>query len=128
MKKHYLIWVVLLGLTLSGLLLMGCGESRQPYEGTYRSVAPYAGKGHVELILKGNGEATWKLAQEGTLIKFKWKVENGRLWFYTKEGAIIHVTPTEGGKKLTVDMTGEWHVSCPEKHCLLFERVTKGGS
>ena len=126
MKKRYLIWGAALGLALGWLLVVGCGESRQPYAGAYRSVEPYAGKGHVELILKANGEATW--TWEGKTIKFKWTVDSGRLRFYTKEGGIIHVTPTEGGKKLAADMTGEWNVSCPAKHCVLFERVTKGGS
>ena len=128
MKKRYVLWAAVLGLVLSGLFLAGCGESREPYAGTYRSVAPYADKGHVELVLKANGEATWKLAQEAKIIKFKWKVDNGRLWLYTKEGAIIHVTPSDGGKKLTADMSGEWNPTCPEKHCVLFERVSGGGS
>jgi len=125
MKKRYLLGAVALALALTWLL-GGCGESREPYAGTYRSVEPYAGKGHVELVLKANGEATW--AHEGKTIKFKWRVDNNRLWFYTKEGGIIHVTPTEGGKKLSVDMTGEWNPICPTNQCILFERVVRGGS
>jgi|UniRef100_A0A7C3V416 hypothetical protein len=115
-------------LVLGGLLVLGCGESRQPYAGNYRSLEPYAGKGHVELELKENGEATWKLAQEGMSVKFKWRVEDGQLWFYTKEGGIIHANPTEGGQKLTVDMTGQWHPSCPKEYCIIFQRVKGGGS
>jgi hypothetical protein len=110
------------------LMLAGCGESRLPYAGNYRSTEPYAGKGHVDLELKENGEGTWKLAKEGTVIKFKWRVEDNRIWVYTKEGGIIHVTPSDGGQKLTVDMTGQWHASCPAEKCIAFERVKGGGS
>jgi hypothetical protein len=110
------------------LILMGCGESRQPFAGTYRSIEPFAGKGHIELELKENGEATWKLAQEGIAIKFKWRAEAGRLWLYTKEGGIINATPSEGGRILTVDMTGQWHPSCPKGQCIAFERVKAGSS
>jgi|UniRef100_A0A7C5EQF8 hypothetical protein len=105
-----------------GILTAGCGESRDPYVGTYRSLQPYAGKGHIELTLKENGEATWKLEGEKP-VKFKWKVAEGHLWLYTREGGIIHVTPSEGNKKLSVDMTGEWNPSCPAHMCLYFERV-----
>jgi hypothetical protein len=127
MKTRFLIGAMLLGL-LCGLFLAGCGESRTPYAGNYRSMEPYAGKGHVELELKENGEANWKLADSGKTIKFKWRVENGRLWFYTKEGAIIHLTPSEGGKLLSADMTGQWHPSCPKDKCITFQRVPGGGS
>jgi hypothetical protein len=127
MNRGLKISAVTLGIALCWFFLMGCGESRQPFAGTYRSVEPFAGKGHIELELKENGEATWKLAQEGIAIKFKWRAEEGRLWLYTKEGGIIHATPSDGGRKLTVDMTGQWHPSCPSEHCILFERV-KGGS
>ncbi len=109
------------------LLVMGCGESRQPYAGNYRSVESFAGKGQVELELKENGEATWKLAQEGLIIKLKWQVEDNQLWLYTKEGGIIHATPSDKGRKLMVDMTGQWHPSCPKENCLSFERVSGGG-
>jgi len=128
MKRSLMITAAILGLAFCWLLLAGCGESRQPYAGNYRSVNPFAGKGHVELELKDNGEATWKLAQEGIAIKFKWRVEGDRIWLYTKEGGIIHATPSEGGQKLTVDMTGEWKTSCPTEQCILFERVKGGGS
>jgi len=128
MKNRYLIWLAALGLVLACLGLGGCGDSREPYAGTYRSVEPFAGKGHIELVLKENGEATWKLAEEEKTIKFKWKVDDNRLWLYTKEGAIIHVTPSEGGKKLSVDMTGEWNPSCPANQCILLDRVVGGGS
>lgn len=110
------------------LMLAGCGESREPYAGLYRSLEPYAGKGHVELELKENGEGTWKLEKTGSSIKFKWRVEKNRIWVYTKEGGIIHVTPFDGGQKLTVDMTGQWHESCPADQCVTFERVKGGGS
>lgn len=128
MKKSLVITAAMLGLVFCGLFLAGCGESRQPYAGNYRSVKPFAGKGHVDLELKDNGEATWKLAQEGSATKFKWKVEDNRIWFYTKDGGIILATPVDGGQKLSVDLTGQWNSSCPTDHCLLFERVKGGGS
>lgn len=121
MTKPFLILILAMAVAF-GTCLAGCGESREPYVGTYRSVEPYAGKGHIELVLRENGEATWKLGQEKT-IKFKWKVADGRLWFYTKEGGIIHVTPSDGNKRLSCDMTGEWHPSCPANYCINFERV-----
>ena len=126
MKTRFLIGTMILGL-LCGLFLAGCGESRTPYAGNYRSMEPYAGKGHVELELKENGEANWKMPT-GKTIKFKWRVENNRIWLYTKEGAILLITPSEGGKKLSADMTGQWHPSCPVDKCILFQRVPGGGS
>jgi hypothetical protein len=128
MNRGLKISAATLGMLFCWLILMGCGESSQPFAGTYRSIEPFAGKGHVELELKENGEATWQLAQEGIAIKFKWRAESGRLWFYTKEGGIINATPSEGGKKLMVDMTGQWHPSCPKSNCIAFERVKAGGS
>jgi hypothetical protein len=110
------------------MLLAGCGESRQPYVGTYRSVQPFAGKGHVELDLKENGEATWNLTQEGMVSKFKWKVEGNQIWFYTRDGGIIIATSEDNGRKLNVDLSGQWHASCPVNQCITFERVKAGGS
>jgi hypothetical protein len=83
---------------------------------------------HIDLELKENGEATWKMPESGKSIKFKWRVEEGRLWFYTKEGGIIILTPSEEGRKLSADMTGQWHPSCPKDSCVLFERQKGGGS
>ncbi len=114
-------------LVLAGLCLVlaGCGESRSPYAGTYRSEQPYAGKGHIELVLKENGEVIWTLDHYSQ--KFKWKVQEGRLWLYTREGAILIATPSEGGRRLSVDLTGDWNPSCPVEHCLSFTRVGGGG-
>jgi hypothetical protein len=128
MKRGFVIAAPIISLALCWLFLAGCGESRQPFAGDYKSVQPFAGKGHVELELKDNGDATWKLAQEGVAIKFKWRVEGDRLWFYTKEGGIILGTVSEGGKKLTLDLTGQWNTSCPTENCLMFEKVKGGGS
>lgn len=110
-----------LGLAFIWLTLTGCGESRAPFAGTYQSVVPYAGKGHIELVLKENGEGTWTF--EGKSVKFKWRVSEGRIWMYTKEGGIIIITPAEGGKLLSVDMTGEWHPGCPPESCINFQRM-----
>jgi len=112
---------ITVGLALICLFMMGCGESRAPFAGTYQSVAPYAGKGHIKLVLKENGEGTWTL--EGKSVKFKWRVSEGRIWLYTKEGGIIIVTPTQGGKILSADMTGEWHPGCPRDKCIDFQQV-----
>ena len=124
MKARCLIWVAALGLTLVWLILPGCGESRSPYAGAYRSVEPFAGQGHIELVLKENGEATWTLA--GNTLKFKWRVDDNRIWIYTKEGGILIVTPSNGGKILSADMTGEWHPGCPPDQCVTFQRVEPG--
>jgi hypothetical protein len=116
-----------LGLMLGWLTLWGCGESRFPFAGTYRSIEPFAGSGHIDLVLKENGEATWTLAQEGKSLKFKWRVADGRIWLYTKEGGVMIVTPSEGGKHLSVDMTGDWHPGCPPNQCVNFKKVQAGG-
>jgi hypothetical protein len=128
MRRGLMVSAAALGMLLCWLVVMGCGESRQPFAGNYRSLEPFAGKGHIDLELKENGEATWKLAQEGIAIKFKWRTEGGQLWFYTKEGGIIHAIPGNGGKTLMVDMTGQWHPSCPKDNCIAFERVKGAGS
>lgn len=114
-----------LGLVLIWLILAGCGESRAPFAGTYHSLEPYAGKGYIELALKENGEGTW--THDGKSVKFKWRVSDGRIWLYTKEGGIIIITPADGGQTLSADMTGEWHPGCPPDKCLNFKRIKAGG-
>ena len=123
MKQGLMKWVVILGLVVTWLAVCGCGESRAPFAGNYRSEGPFADKGHIKLFLKENGEATWKLEQDQRELKFKWKVEGGHLFLYNREGAIIVATPTEGGRKLTVDMTGNWNPSCPVNQCIIFSKV-----
>ncbi len=125
MKKRYAKAATALGLALLWLALGGCGESRSPFAGTYRSLEPYAGKGHIELVLKENGECTW--TWEGKTGKFKWRVQDGRIWLYTKEGGIIIITPSEDRQRLSVDMTGEWHPGCPPQQCITFTRLKAGG-
>jgi len=127
MKQGFIKWVVVLGLVAGCLALWGCGESRAPFAGNYRSEEPFADKGHIELLLKENGEATWKLEQDVRELKFKWKVEAGRLFFYTREGAVMIAIPTEGGRKLTMDMSGNWNPSCPVNQCVTFIRVSGEG-
>ncbi len=122
-----LTWIIFLGLAVGCLAMAGCGEARAPYAGSYRSVGPYAGKGHIELVLKENGEASWKLEQDVKELKFKWKVESGRVFLYTKEGAVMVATPSEGGRQLTMDMSGNWHPSCPVDQCVIFARISGGG-
>jgi hypothetical protein len=124
MKQDLIKWVVALGLVIGCLASWGCGGSRIPFAGTYRSEAPYADKGYIELDLKENGEATWKLEKEARELKFKWKVEAGRLFLYTREGAVMIATPSEGGKRLTMDMSGNWHPSCPVSQCIIFDKVS----
>ena len=124
MKRAIIKWVIVLGLLLGCLGLWGCGEPRNQFAGNYRSEAPYAGKGHINLSLKENGEAVWKLDKDMREHKFKWKVEADRLFLYTPEGAVIVVTPSQGGKRLTVDMTGNWNPSCPVNQCIIFDKVS----
>ena len=113
-------WALLL-LCLLGL--WGCGESRGPFVGTYSSEEAVAGKGHIELILRDNGEADWSWVDEGRSTKFKWRVQDGRVWLYTKEGIILIGTAANGNKNLSVNISGEWAEGCPMDNCINFTRV-----
>jgi hypothetical protein len=124
MKKNHLSLAGIALLVLLALILGSCGESRAPFAGTYRSVEPGIDKNYIELNLNENGKGSWTLA--GKSVEFTWMVKNGKLWLYTKPGAILIVTPSEGGKVLSADMTGEWHAGCPPNACLAFRR-TEGG-
>lgn len=107
---------------LSWLSLWGCGESRLPFVGTYKTTEPIANKGHIELVLRDNGEADWNWVDENRAVKFKWRVQDGRVWLYSKEGIILIGTPSEGSKHLSVDISGEWHEGCPTDKCISFTR------
>jgi hypothetical protein len=126
MKRYLLKLAVLFVLITVGLVLAGCGESRAPYAGTYNSLEPVAGKNFAELDLKENGKGTWTLAGK-TMAEFTWVVNDGKPWFYLKSGGILIATPSEGGKLLSVDMTGDWHPGCPPGSCVIFKRVSEGG-
>jgi outer membrane lipoprotein-sorting protein len=125
MKRDILKLAAVLGLLLVCLLLGGCGESRSDFAGKYRSVEPFAGKNYIDLDLKANGKGSWTLA--GKAVEFTWMVNDGRIWIYTKTGAILIVTPGEGGKMLSADMTADWHPGCPPGSCVVFRRVPEGG-
>ena len=126
MKINFLKLAAVLGLIMVWLVLGGCGESRSPFAGTYRSLEPFAGKNFAELELKEDGKGTWTLAGK-TMAEFTWVVNDGKPWFYLKTGGILIATPTEGGKVLSVDTTGDWHPGCPPGSCVLFKRVAEGG-
>ena len=121
MKRDLLQAAAVIGMLVICLALAGCGESRSPFAGTYRSVEPYVGKNYLDLDLKENGKGTWTL--EGKTVEFTWVVNNGRIWIYTKTGAIIIVTPGKGGKMLSADMSAQWHPGCPTSNCVTFRRV-----
>ena len=125
MNRNFLKVSVVLGLIMVGLVLGGCGESRSQFAGTYKSVQPFAGDKHVDLDLQENGKGTWTLG--GKTVEFTWMVDDGKIFIYTKPGAILVVTPTEGGKMLSADMTGDWHPGCPPGSCVNFKRVKDGG-
>lgn len=125
MKTNFLKLTVVLGLIVAGLVLAGCGESRSQFAGKYKSVEPFAGKNYIDLELQENGKGTWTLG--GKTVEFTWMVDDGKIFIYTKPGAILVVTPTEGGKMLSADMTGDWHPGCPPGSCVVFKRVTDGG-
>ncbi|MFZ5448237.1 MAG: hypothetical protein ACOZFS_06325 [Thermodesulfobacteriota bacterium] len=108
-----------------GLVMAGCGESRSPFVGSYKSVETFAGKGNISLDLKEDGRGTWTLS--GKTVEFTWVVNDGKIWIYTKTGAILIVTPGDGGNILSADMTGEWHPGCPPGACVVFKRVSEGG-
>jgi hypothetical protein len=126
MKKNFLKVTVVLSLIMTGLVLGGCGESRSQFAGTYKSVDPFAGKDYIDLDLKENGKGTWSLAGK-TLAEFTWAVNDGKPYFYVKSGGILIATPSEDGKMLSVDMTGDWHPGCPPGSCVTFKRVKDGG-
>jgi len=125
MNRDFLKLAAVLSLILAGLVLGGCGESREPFVGTYKSVEPFGGENHINLDLQENGKATWTLG--GKSLEFTWVVNDGKVWIYTKTGAIIIVTPSEGGKMLSADMTADWHPGCPPGSCVVFRRVPQGG-
>lgn len=125
MKINFLKLAAVLALILFSLVLGGCGESRSPYAGTYRSIETFGGKNYVELDLKEDGKGTWTVAGKST--DFTWVVNDGKVWIYTRSGAILIVTPSEGGKVLSADMTGDWHPGCPPGSCVIFKRLQKGG-
>ncbi len=125
MKRNYLKLAAVLVLVLFGLALGGCGESRSPFAGTYRSIETFGGKNYVELDLKEDGKGTWSVAGKST--DFTWVVNDGKVWIYTRSGAILIVTPSEGGKVLSADMSGDWHPGCPPGSCVVFKRLQKGG-
>ena len=125
MRKDFLKSAAVLTVLLAGLLLVGCGESRSVYAGKYRSVEPFAGKNYIDLELKESGKGSWTLG--GKAVDFTWMVNDGRIWIYTKSGAILIVTPGEGGQMLSADMSGEWHPGCPPGSCVVFRRVPEGG-
>jgi hypothetical protein len=125
MKTNFLKLAVVLGLIMVGLILAGCGESRSRFAGTYRSVEPFAGKGNIALDLKEDGRGTWTLGDK--TLEFTWVVNDGKIFIYTKTGAILIVTPSDDGKILSADMTGEWHPGCPPNACVVFRRVGEGG-
>jgi hypothetical protein len=124
MNRDLLKVALILGLIMVGLVMAGCGESRSQYAGTYKSMEPFAGKEFVDLELQDNGKGSWILA--GKTVEFTWVVNDGKIWIYTKPGAIIIVTPLEGGKMLSADMTGDWHPGCPPGSCVNFKRVQEG--
>ncbi len=128
MKINHLKRAAFLILIMLGLVMAGCGESRSPFAGNYRSVEafPPGSNKFVELELKEDGKGTWSQGGK-TLAEFTWVVNEGKVWFYMKGGAIIIVTPAEGGKTLSADMTGDWHPGCPADACVVFKRLQKGG-
>ena len=73
MKRELLKLAAVLVLLLVGLGLGGCGESRSPFAGTYRSEETFAGNKYVDLDLKEDGKGTWALA--GKTVEFTWRGE-----------------------------------------------------
>ena len=123
MNQKFLKSISFIGLLIAcAIILSSCGESRTPFVGTYKSDETIADKGHIQLVLRDNGEAEWSWGEEGKTTKFKWRVQDNRVWLYTTTGAIIIATPSDDKKQLSVDMTGEWHEGCPTDKCIIFTR------
>jgi hypothetical protein len=125
MKRDALKIAAIIALVVAGLVLAGCGEPRSRFAATYTSVMPYAGQGNITLKLMEDGRGTWTLA--GKTVEFTWVLNNDKIFLYTKPGAILIVTPSQGGKLLSADLTGEWHPGCPANACVEFRRVPEGG-
>ena len=125
MKINFLKLAAVLGLIMFWLVLGGCGESRSPFAGTYRSVETFAGKNYVDLELKEDGKGTWTVAGKST--DFTWVVNDGKVWFIPNPAASSSPPPPKVGKVLSVDMTGDWHPGCPPGACMIFKRVPTGG-
>jgi hypothetical protein len=124
MKKNLWMVAAVLSLVMAILVMGGCGESRSQFAGTYKSVEPFAGKDYIDLELHENGKGTWAVA--GKTVEFTWMVNEGKIFIYTKPGAILVVTPNQGGKALSADMTGDFHPGCPPGSCVNFRRVNGG--
>lgn len=90
--------------------------------GTYNSEEAIADKGHIQIVLRDNGEAEWSWGEGSKATKFKWRVQDDRVWLYTTAGAIIIATPSVDKNQLSVDMSGEWHEGCPTDKCIVFTR------
>jgi hypothetical protein len=126
MKKDCLRLVAAaLGLIMVWSAMAGCGESRSPFAGTYRSANHLVDKEYIDLELQKDGSGTWTVAGKG--IEFTWVVNSGKIWIYTKKGAIIILTPSQDGKTLLADTTGDWHAGCPPDSCVVFKRMPGGG-
>ena len=119
MTRHRIARAVLFTL-LMGVILMGCGESREPFVGKYQLVQTISEKGPYVLDLRENGKGDWRLGGE-PLLNFSWTVKNGRIYLYSDQGAVYIVTPA--GDTLSADMTGSWHASCPPDKCITFKRL-----
>jgi hypothetical protein len=119
MTRHRVVRAALFTL-LMGAVLMGCGESREPFVGKYQSVQTIPEKGPYVLDLRENGKGDWKLGDE-PLLNFSWMVKNGRIYLYSDQGGVYIVTPA--GDTLSADMTGSWHASCPPDKCITFKRL-----
>lgn len=123
MSRRFLKQLLFFGVLVScAVILSNCGESRTPFVGTYKSDEPLGDKGRIEIVLRDNGEAEWGWGEAGKTTKFKWRVQENRVWLYTTKGAIIIATPSDDKKHLSVDMTGEWHDGCPTDKCIYFTR------
>jgi hypothetical protein len=119
MARHRVVRAALFTL-LMGVVLMGCGESREPFVGQYHSVQTIPEKGPYVLMLDEKGTGDLKLGVN-TLLKFSWTVKNGRIYLYSNQGGVYIVTPA--GDTLSADMTGGWHASCPPDKCITFKRL-----
>jgi hypothetical protein len=119
MMTRHLVGRAVLFTLLMGVVLMGCGESREPFVGKYQSVQTIPEKGPYVLDLRENGKGDLKLGDE-PLLNFSWTVKNGRIYLYSDQGGVYIVTPA--GDTLSADMTGTWHASCPADKCITFKR------
>lgn len=106
MRRHPQI--LLCVLTLTVLLVAGCGGEPAGLTGTWSAAAPDGST--VTLELAEGGIGTWSAGQEAAEVR--WSTGGGLLILHTKAGGVLTGRPAEGG----------WRFEVPGSGVLVFKR------